>query len=178
MAEQQQPKEKQKNQTAGFFRKQATDRLSSPDDLDQYLRVTSPSVWLVLLAIMLLLVGLLVWGLFGTAATSISTNSVRIGEKTFCYVSAEQVGNVHVGDYVRVNNEDTFVKSIAQTPLSPAEVHAIVGNDYLVETIMPGNWGYEVEFVDVDSLPVGVPMQTMLTTEHIPPISLVFGSGA
>ena len=44
------------NQT--LFRKEAMERISSPDDLTSYLRVTSPSVWIILTAVIALLVGL------------------------------------------------------------------------------------------------------------------------
>ena len=44
----------------GPFTKRATDRLLSPDDLERYVRVTNPSVWVVLA----LLIGYLSWGLF------------------------------------------------------------------------------------------------------------------
>ena len=44
-----------------LFRKHSLERLSSPEALDDYLHVTSPSVWLVLAAVVLLLAGLLLW---------------------------------------------------------------------------------------------------------------------
>ena len=49
-----------------IFRQKSIDRVSSPEQLNDYSRVTSPSVWLVLLAIILLLLGLLAWSVFGT----------------------------------------------------------------------------------------------------------------
>lgn len=41
------------------------DRISSPEKLDDYIRVTTPSVWITLGAIVLVLVGAIVWGIFG-----------------------------------------------------------------------------------------------------------------
>jgi len=49
----------------GIFRKKGIDKITSPEKLDDYIRVTTPSVWLVLAAVVLLLVGALVWGFFG-----------------------------------------------------------------------------------------------------------------
>ena len=48
-----------------IFRKKSIDKLSSPEKLDDYIRVTTPSIWVVLIAIVLLLVGAIVWGVFG-----------------------------------------------------------------------------------------------------------------
>ena len=47
-----------------LYRKSSMDRIQSPEQLNDYLRVTNPSVWVLLTAVILLLVGLLVWGSF------------------------------------------------------------------------------------------------------------------
>ena len=48
------------------FRQKNIDRVSSPEQLNDYIRVTTPSVWLVLAALVLLLIGMLVWSVLGT----------------------------------------------------------------------------------------------------------------
>ena len=40
--------------------------MASPEQLDDYIRVTTPSVWLILLALIVLLAGLLAYCIFGT----------------------------------------------------------------------------------------------------------------
>lgn len=55
-----------------IFNKRATERLRSPDDLEKYVQVTNPSVWVVLGACIALLAGLLAWGIFGTVSTNVS----------------------------------------------------------------------------------------------------------
>ena len=48
-----------------IFRQKSIDKVSSPEKLDDYVRVTTPSVWITLAAIVLLLIGALIWGIFG-----------------------------------------------------------------------------------------------------------------
>lgn len=48
-----------------IFREKSIERITSPEQLNDYIKVTTPSVWLVLIAILLLLGGGLVWGVFG-----------------------------------------------------------------------------------------------------------------
>ena len=50
----------------GIFREKSLERVSSPEALNDYIRVTTPSVWLVLAALIILLGGMLVWSIFGT----------------------------------------------------------------------------------------------------------------
>lgn len=48
-----------------IYREKSMQRVSSPEQLNDYIRVTTPSVWMVLLAIVILLVGMLAWSIFG-----------------------------------------------------------------------------------------------------------------
>ena len=52
-------------ENSSIFRQKSIDKVSSPEKLDDYIRVTTPSVWVTLLAIVLLLVGAIIWGIFG-----------------------------------------------------------------------------------------------------------------
>ena len=53
-----------------IFRKAAIDRVLSPEQLTDYIRVGSPSVWAILAAIMVLLASLFVWAAFGRVEVS------------------------------------------------------------------------------------------------------------
>ena len=48
---------------SGIFRQKSLKRVSSPEELNDYIRVTSPSVWIVLVALALLLAGMLAWSI-------------------------------------------------------------------------------------------------------------------
>jgi len=52
-----------------LFREKTLQRISSPEKLTEYLRVTNPGIWIVLGAIILLLGGLLIWSAIGTLET-------------------------------------------------------------------------------------------------------------
>ncbi len=57
---------KEKQNGNSIFREKSIERVSSPEELNDYIRVTTPSVWLVLAATVLLLLGMLAWSIFGT----------------------------------------------------------------------------------------------------------------
>lgn len=61
--------------TDSIFRKTTMEKVSSPERLSDYLRVTNPGVWAVLAVVLLLLAGLLVWASVGTLET---TAEVRV----------------------------------------------------------------------------------------------------
>ncbi len=54
-----------KESKSRIFREKSLDRVTGPESLNDYIRVTSPSVWIALLALVILLAGMLVWSVFG-----------------------------------------------------------------------------------------------------------------
>ena len=56
--------------TQPLFRKKTLDRISSPEQLTDYLRVTNPGIWVVLVAVILLLAGVFAWSMVGTLETT------------------------------------------------------------------------------------------------------------
>ena len=48
------------------FKKKKMERISSPDQMDDWIRVTTPAVWITLIVMVVLLAALLTWSIFGT----------------------------------------------------------------------------------------------------------------
>lgn len=75
-----------------LFRKSSIERVSSPEQLNDYIRVTNPGVWLVLAAVIALLIGACVWGMFGHLDTTISAPvEVRGGEARLLLEDGQQI---------------------------------------------------------------------------------------
>lgn len=161
-----------------IFNKKATERLRNPDDLDRYVRVTRPSVWALLGACALLIVGLMVWGIYGTVNVSVNGVGVRTDEKVCCFVNSEDKARLQEGNTAQVEDVQLKVSSISKVPLSPDEVRAVVGSDYLVNTLTKGDdWVFEVDFEGekIENLEENVPLGIGITTERISPFDLIFG---
>ena len=96
-----------------LFRKESVERVSSPEQLSDYLHVTSPATWVVLAAVILLLVSLFVWGSV-TAVESYATGraEVRGGVLTMTFDDADRAENVEVGMNVKVGDMVTPVLSV------------------------------------------------------------------
>jgi len=60
------------------FRKEALDRLSSPERLDRLVTVTRPSAWIALVALALLSAAALVWAFLGAVTTSVSGEGILL----------------------------------------------------------------------------------------------------
>ncbi len=60
-----------------IFREKSLERVSSPEQLDDYIKVTTPSVWIILAATIVLLAGMIIWGVFGKIEINTS-NGVEV----------------------------------------------------------------------------------------------------
>lgn len=61
---------------AELYRKSALERISSPEQLDKALTVTSPMSWIVLIAITLIMVVTIIWSIIGTIPVTVTTNGI------------------------------------------------------------------------------------------------------
>lgn len=61
-----------------LFRKSALDRLSSPEQLDLLVRITSPAGWVALLALVGLVVIAVLWGVYGSIPTKVSGSAMLL----------------------------------------------------------------------------------------------------
>lgn len=59
-----------------IYREKSINRMNQPEDLNDYIRVTTPSVWVVLIAVVLVLVAVLGWMIFGTVEEHDEAGSV------------------------------------------------------------------------------------------------------
>lgn len=89
-----------------LFRKKSLDKIKSPDSLNDYIRITNPGVWILLVAIIVLLIGTCIWGIFGNIETTVSApGEVQQGILT-CTVTPEQIIKIQTGMTVRLESDD------------------------------------------------------------------------
>ena len=96
-----------------LFRKKSLDRISSPEQLGDYLHVTSPAVWLILTAIILLLVGMLIWSTTASIDSFASgTAQVENGNMRITFDDDQIARNVESGMSVVVGETESRISSI------------------------------------------------------------------
>jgi HlyD family secretion protein len=64
--------------TERIFRKVALERLSSPEQLDQLVPLTSPIGWVAVAAIAVILAGAVAWSIFGTLPTTVQGRGILV----------------------------------------------------------------------------------------------------
>ena len=96
-----------------IFRKKSLDRISSPEALDDYLHVTTPSVWLILIAIIMLLVGMLIWSHVATIDSFATGHAQVENGKMYIEFDNEQIArNVQSGMIVTAGETQSKIISV------------------------------------------------------------------
>ena len=88
-----------------LYRDKSISRISSPEQLNDYLRVTGASVWVILAAVIILLAGMLIWS--STAAIesyAAGTGQVQGGVMTIRFDDQRFAENVQAGMPARISS--------------------------------------------------------------------------
>ena len=162
-----------------IFTKKAKEKLHNPDDLDRYVRVARPSVWVLFGACVLLIGGLVLWGLFGTVYVNVNGEGVKIDDEVFSLLSSDDKSHITVGNTANVDDVQLTVASISDIPLSANEAKELLGSDYLMSQLVGDEeWVYKVDFEGdgASGLKEGVPLDVSITADEVTPFEMAFGT--
>ena len=151
-----------------LFREKSIELIESPEALNDYLQVTSPGVWIVLVAIVFLLIGACIWGVFGHIDSTMKTAIVSDGTETICLVPQEALESVISNRIVTVEDIDFELQPTVLNPVIISEetdVYLIIAGNFTVGDVV-----YEIPLTT--SMEEGVYSGTIVT-ETLSPISLL-----
>jgi HlyD family secretion protein len=96
-----------------LFRKAALERLSSPEQLDTMMKVTSPTAWLALIALAVILVVVLLWSVLGSVSIKVHGRGILIRGEAVLDVTSGAYGRlaeILVGDNEVVRQGDVVAR--------------------------------------------------------------------
>ncbi|ACV61831.1 secretion protein HlyD family protein [Desulfofarcimen acetoxidans DSM 771] len=109
--------------TQGLFRKVALDRLSSPEQLDRLITVTTTRSWFALLAIACILLTSVLWGVFGSIPTKVYGQGV--------IANSFGIYNIVSGDSGQISD----IRVVVGDHVNKGEVVARINHPQLAEQI-------------------------------------------
>jgi hypothetical protein len=125
----------------GLFRAKAQERLSSPEQLDQLMRVTSPRSWLVLLGLAAIIIAALIWAFVGQVPRTVSGQAILMQPGGLTNVVAQAPGvvaelTVQPGDRVEEGQIIAHLHPLATFTTTGAPVATPVG-DLSINVLSP-----------------------------------------
>ena len=153
-----------------IFRQKSLEKISSPEQMNDYIRVSSPSVWMVLAAVIVLLAGVCVWGAFGHLDTTVQTGGVCTDGRLFVFVGETDYDKMKEDAVIEVDGREYAVAEITTTPI---RVDAQI-DPYVVHLagVSEGDWVYRL-CADAPELKDGAYSVTVIT-ERVRPLDFVW----
>jgi len=95
-----------------IFREKSLERLSTPEDLSDYLRVTDPGIWMVLASVMAFLIGVVAWGCLAHLETTLPVRVEVVNNEATTVVTGEDVGKIGEGMTIRAADSEGRIDRI------------------------------------------------------------------
>ena len=143
----------------------------SAEELNDYVHITRPSVWLILLAVGTFVAGLVIWSLTANLVTSVPAAAISDKTGQHLYVDADYAKDIKAGNTVIVNDTEYRVQSVSESSVTASEILneyergiiSVMMDDSVTECKMDG------------TLPEGV-YNAMIVVGMDRPISFLFRS--
>lgn len=153
-----------------IFREKSIARVSAPEDLNQYIRVASPGIWMLLAAVLALLVAFGAWSVLGRLDTTVQAAAVSHDGLVMLYVAEGEQEKLTAGHIAAVGDVKGQISSVSDRPVRAGGVLDSYGLHCM--NLTEYDWVYAVS-VEL-SLPDGV-YTGYITVDSVMPASFVIG---
>lgn len=164
-----------------LFRKSSLNSISSPDQLNDYIEVSNPSVWLVMAALFVLLAAVLVWGVTGSIPTTINAKGVACEGQIVCYINIDDASEAEIGQQASITSRDSStykgqISEIEDIPMSAAEITSALNSEYLAYELVSGQFAVKISVVpNTSGLADGTLLDIRIVTDTVRPIDFLLG---
>ena len=95
-----------------IFRETSIEKVKSPDNLNEYIRIANPGVWTLLAAILFLLLGLCLWGVFGQLRTVVQVEAESSAGVISCRLTDADAAAIQPGMTVQIDGQKATVSEV------------------------------------------------------------------
>lgn len=105
------------------------ERITSPEQLNEYIRVTSPGAWIILSSIVVFLAGFFIWIFTGQLEVSFPSYVYTEGKNSSAFLPVDQASKLKSGMTVRLSGDGTSgtVVSVSEKSLSFSDISQLIG---------------------------------------------------
>lgn len=124
-----------------IFRGKSIQKVQSPDNLNEYIRVSNPGIWILMVSIVFLLLGLCIWGCFGQLRTVVQGQAVCENGVVSCILPDDNAAGVQPGMTAELGGQTGTVTQVSGNVCTIETEESLADGTYtaeiLVEAIHP-----------------------------------------
>lgn len=152
-----------------LFRKKSLEKISSPEQVNDYIKTSSVGVWVIFCAAAILLAGAVIWGIFGKIDITVGGVAICENNSVFCFIAEDDIDRIPDTATVRIKTQNYSLADISKLPVPAKEnmsAYALhLGN------ISEDEWVYYAPVHNAD-LDDGI-YKAEIIVESVSPISLL-----
>ncbi len=142
--------------------------MTSPESLDDYIRVTSPPVWGALIGLLAIVLGIFLWAILGQLKIEVHSKALVEGGKMICYVPIQNIGYL--------SEDSTFTVAGQTLRCGEAPVRTVLSTGE--EAKLLGEHG--IDPMDVVAVELSASLNdglydALLVVETVSPLKLILG---
>lgn len=141
-----------------LFRKKNLERISSPEQLNDYIKVSNPSIWLIIGAMFIIAIAFSIWAFSGNITSEVSGTGVFQGssqdsiDSVVCYVDTNYAQKISEEMPVRIYDKtkpmsayvNGKVIKISQVPVKQEDILHSYSSEYVADSILEADYGVGV----------------------------------
>lgn len=157
-----------------LFRKESMDSVSSPEELNNYIKVVNPGIWLVTGAIFVFIIAVFIWSVIGTADIVVDAGGYSDGKNIYCYLTKDEANPIVKGMKVKIGGKISGrVTEVNEMPDNYKEMSEKLGGEKIAHAldISDDDWKYLVVIESGDSKQ-GI-KDIQIITKRVSPINYI-----
>ena len=155
------------------YRRQSISKATAVEPLDDYIRVTRPSIWLILGTVAVIVICGLAWGVLGYVPTTLTKSFVSTGDAYISFFPPEEAAIITTGLTVDVDGNPGTVSKVDTQTLSQADATALLSGDYEAHVLELSDWNVQVTVQCSQTEPKGTFAKVKMTMDPVHPISFL-----
>ncbi|MBO4901842.1 MAG: hypothetical protein J5518_03530 [Lachnospiraceae bacterium] len=159
------------NEKRPLFREKSLEKIQSPEQLNTYIKVSNAGVWMMMCAMILFLVGALVWGILGRIATYGPAIARVENKEVTVYLPYKELENQQVPSTLRFEIGDArfsidLPEGVEPSEITDGDINRMDSLTAYKGNFQSGDWIYQ--FSGPIDYPDGVYDCRVITREYAP----------
>ncbi|MDD3279710.1 MAG: hypothetical protein PHG16_12655 [Lachnospiraceae bacterium] len=164
---------------SSLFRQESLERIESPEQMNAYIKISRPGIWILLAALLVLMGSSVVWAVTGTLPETMEVKGRTLENGQIrCYEPADSANLNLEGCAVKVRLPDGTVclgkvLEVSTIPYSAEELSASIGSDWLADNLLTSGYSYEICIKSDADLKEDLLASVTITTDEVKPIQFI-----
>lgn len=153
-----------------LFRPEAVKKIEDPENLNEYIKISSPSVWILSTATALFLIALIIWGVFFKIDNIVKIGAICKNGVASCFVKEtdyEKIKKIKLPEAI-INGQHCSLQKV-DSPIRITE--SCLSYAMHLSGLKPGDWAFLLNFKN-GNLPDGI-FSGFILLNKISPVSFI-----